>query len=128
MLASLRRMAEELACRAGLSTSLRPREPSLAVLGYHRIGNPGSTRYDPAIFTATAEQLDEHLGFLKRHVAIVGLEEALAVAHGARRSRRLSLLITFDDGYRDNFDVAFPILRSHGIPAVFFLVSSFIES
>jgi len=36
--------------------------------------------------------------------------------------------LTFDDGYRDNFDVAVPILRERNIPATFFIPTAFLES
>ena len=37
-------------------------------------------------------------------------------------------LLTFDDGYRDNFDLAVPILRERQVPATFFIPSAFLES
>jgi len=40
--------------------------------------------------------------------------------------RDTRVLLTFDDGYRDNYDLAFPILRSHGVQGVFFLPTTFI--
>ena len=38
------------------------------------------------------------------------------------------MLLTFDDGYRDNFDVAVPILRECNAPATFFIPTAFLES
>jgi peptidoglycan/xylan/chitin deacetylase (PgdA/CDA1 family) len=42
-----------------------------------------------------------------------------------RRGRHV--LVTFDDGYRDNYELAFPVLRRHGVSAAFFVVSGFID-
>ena len=41
---------------------------------------------------------------------------------------RPSVLITFDDGYADNFEIGFPILQELGIPAVFFIPTDLIQS
>src|SRR5262249_53583980 len=43
-----------------------------------------------------------------------------------RRPLRASVLITFDDGYLDNYTLAFPVLRRHGVQGVFFLPTAFI--
>jgi peptidoglycan/xylan/chitin deacetylase (PgdA/CDA1 family) len=108
---------------------LPPRD-SLLVLNYHRIGNPDDDLSDPGVFAATGDQLSEQISYLKRHVSLVTLQEAQAFVDGTRRERtpRCRVLITFDDGYLDNYEVAFPILRSHGVQGVFFLVTSMVGS
>src|SRR5262249_771186 len=55
-----------------------------------------------------------------------GLAEAQDLAANPRQLRHTQILVTFDDGYRDNHDVALPILRSHGVPAAFFLITGFV--
>jgi peptidoglycan/xylan/chitin deacetylase (PgdA/CDA1 family) len=103
---------------------------SLLVLNYHRIGNPESDPFDPGVFSATADELNEQIAHLKRHLSLVTLEEAVAFANGAihETARRCRVLITFDDGYLDNYETAFPILRSHGAHGVFFLATGIVGS
>jgi len=98
---------------------------ALLVLNYHRIGNAEETPYDSGTFGPTAEQFDWELGYIKSRFDCVTLEEAVAMMTGQAPVRR-SLHITFDDGYLDNYQTAFPILRSHGLHATFFLPTSFI--
>jgi peptidoglycan/xylan/chitin deacetylase (PgdA/CDA1 family) len=102
----------------------------LLVLNYHRIGNPDQDLFGPELFSATADELSDQISFLKRHVSLVALEEALAFLDGTtkQKPRRCRVLITFDDGYLDNYELAFPILRSHGVQAIFFLVADMIGS
>lgn len=113
---------------AGALLGALPRRNVLMVFNYHRIGDPRSALYDSAVFSATAGALYDQIAFLKKRLPLIGLEEALAIADGKRKLTRAAGLITFDDGYRDNYNLAFPILRSHRAPAVFFLVSSYVGS
>lgn len=112
-----------------LLSQLRARD-SLLVLNYHRIGNSEDDLFDPGVFSATADQFNDQMAYLKRHVALVNLEEALAFVDGALKEQesRCRVLITFDDGYLDNYDIAYPILRSHGVQGVFFLASGMVGS
>ena len=102
-----------------------PKRKALVILNYHRVGDPSKTPYDSGTFGPTAEAFDWELTYLKRNFACVTLEEALEMVAG-KAPLRSSLLLTFDDGYRDNYQIAFPLLRSHGIQAVFFLPTAFI--
>jgi peptidoglycan/xylan/chitin deacetylase (PgdA/CDA1 family) len=100
---------------------------SIIVLNYHRIGNPDETQYDPGVFSATAEEFEWQLRYLKRYFEIATLDEAVAMVKG-EKPLRPSVLITFDDGYRDNYELAFPRLRTAGVQATFFLPTAFIGS
>jgi len=100
------------------------------VLTYHRIGCAEDDGFDPGVFSATGEQFDQDISYLKRKYSLVTLEEALqcALSKSKGKTRRSQVLITFDDGYRDNYDIAFPILRSHDVQGVFFLCTSLVGS
>jgi peptidoglycan/xylan/chitin deacetylase (PgdA/CDA1 family) len=107
-----------------------PQRDLLLVLNYHRVGNSEADSFDPTVFSATADELDQQISYLKHHGLLVTLQEALAFIDGTikERTSRCRVLITFDDGYLDNYDVAFPILRSHGVQGVFFLVPGIVGS
>ena len=94
------------------------------MLTYHRIGSPECGVHDPDLWSATQEQFDAQLHFLARHVQVVSGDE-LPDALAQRRGRHVAL--TFDDGYRDNYELAYPVLRTHGLPATFFLATGFID-
>jgi peptidoglycan/xylan/chitin deacetylase (PgdA/CDA1 family) len=101
---------------------------SLLVLNYHRIGNPDNDMFDPGVFSATADQFNDQISYLKRHVSLVTLEEALSFIEGTSKAKagRCRVLITFDDGYLDNYEIAYPILRSQDAQGVFFLTTSMV--
>lgn len=102
----------------------------LLVLGYHRIGNRDEALFDPDLYSATADQLDSQVAYLKQYYSLVTLDEALEFVNGTHRARspRCKVLITFDDGYLDNYELAFPILQSHGVQGVFFLATEMVGS
>jgi peptidoglycan/xylan/chitin deacetylase (PgdA/CDA1 family) len=103
------------------------RRPALLVLTYHRIGDPTQSPYYRPITSASAETLEAELRALTRTHRVLALEDALAAAAKGSGLKEPSALVTFDDGYRDNFEVALPVLKSLGIPATFFLPTSFLQ-
>jgi peptidoglycan/xylan/chitin deacetylase (PgdA/CDA1 family) len=101
------------------------RRPVLLVLNYHRIGDKNAAPYDPGIFSCTAEEFDWQISYLKRHFRMATLDGVTGLISGGRPLAEPTVLITFDDGYLDNYQVAFPVLRRHGVQGVFFLPTSF---
>jgi len=128
MLPSKREYAALWSARVGFTALLErlPQRPSLIVLNYHRIGNAEQTPYDPGTFSATATEFDQQISCLKKRFRLVTLEEAFSFAMGQVSLRHTCVLITFDDGYLDNYTQAFDILRAHGVQGVFFLPTYFI--
>src|SRR5204863_5423449 len=63
---------------------------------------------------------EQQLAFLSKHCEFVSPTQI-----EDRRSpyERLRVVLTFDDGFRNNADVAAPILRRYGVPALFFVSS-----
>lgn len=68
------------------------------------------------------------MSYLKDTYRVVPLEELVLKLQSADCQSENLAAVTFDDGYRDNYDVAYPILRHMGIHATFFISSGFIDS
>jgi len=103
-----------------------PGPPLLLILNYHRIGDAVQTLYDSGTFSCTVDELDWQVRYLKRNFPIVTLDQAADIVHGRSAPSKTSVLITFDDGYRDNYDAAFPVFAKHQVSASFFLPTSYI--
>ncbi len=101
--------------------------PFLTVLTYHRVSEPAAeTRFDTAVIDATPAQFESQVAFLKQHFHIIGIEDLLDFQEGGRLPRN-PVLITFDDGYRDCYDVVLPILQRYSARATFFIPSFYIN-
>lgn len=95
------------------------------VLNYHRVGDASAQPWDRTLWSATAERFDAQLALLAREADVVGPAD---VPELAGRGRGRHVLLTFDDGYRDNREIAFPLLRRHGLTATFFLATGFLDA
>ena len=95
--------------------------PRVPVLSYHRVNDDGDPFF-PAMPTAVFER---QMAYVARAYRVLGLEEMLdRLDRGGMPGR--ALVVTFDDGYRDNLTHAAPILARHRIAATVFLSTGFI--
>ncbi len=105
--------------------------PSLVILTYHRIlpGQSPLRQTEQPGMIASPEALDMHISLLKRLGAeFVSLESWLDAQRENKALPRFAVAVTFDDGWQDNYEHAFPVLKKHNVFATIFLVSQRINT
>jgi len=112
-----------------LVMSLRRKAPLwLTVLTYHRVSSFGAaSELDDGVVDATPDLLEKQLSFVRRWFQPIAMDDLLAFGEGRAGLPANPLLVTFDDGYRDNHDIALPILAKHGVRATFFVATDYVE-
>jgi len=100
----------------------------LLVVNYHRIGTSAGNLFDDGAFSAVPEEFDAQVAYLSRRFRLLSLSELLELSRNRFQFPERCALITFDDGYKDNFEFAFPILRKHSASAVFFVATDYVEN
>ena len=99
-------------------------KPRYFVLNYHNFSkyNNYGLRRGSILDSGYADKFERQLKFLQKHFNFCYPNEFFQVD----RNNKVCVLITFDDGYKDNYDIAFPILKKHNAKAVFFIVTNLI--
>ena len=75
----------------------------------------------------TSVELARYLDHVTRYFTIISLEEAAEILAEKRPPRANSLVLTFDDGYRNNLTQAYPLLQAHQAPMTIYLTTGLIE-
>ena len=100
----------------------------LLVVNYHRIGRLENHNLDDGVVSASPEEFDAQVGYLRRCFRLINAEELHDYSLNGFKFTDRCAMITFDDGYRDNYTSAFPILKNHGVSALFFVATDYIEN
>ncbi len=123
------KLKREILRRSGVTAyRWRHLRPGLYVFNYHRVGDEDATPFDPNVFSCDEAHFDEQLATIKSRFRLVTIADLTEMLESGRSPRVPLALITFDDGYRDNYTNAFPILKALQISGVFFVPTSFIGS
>lgn len=102
---------------------------TLTIIMFHRVLDPADPRWktcDPD-YTISAGLFSQCLELLVRHYAIVSLEDLLKARDSGIPLPPRALLITFDDGWQDNFQYALPVLERMRLPAALFVVGAAVD-
>jgi len=98
------------------------------IVGYHRVVEDyaqSARRSIPAMLISRA-MLQRHLDWIGGRFDVVPLDEIDSRRGRGGRFRRPAAAITFDDGYHDVYELAFPLLKAKGMPAAVFVVTSLV--
>lgn len=131
-MSALRNIAKSAAY--GLAGALAPlvlrslRGPRLVVLTYHRVlpaVHPARAYEQPGMIVSP-ETLAMNIRVLRQHFELLHIEDWIERVRTGTPLPRLACALTFDDGWRDNYDHAFPVLQAEQAPATIYLVSDLV--
>jgi peptidoglycan/xylan/chitin deacetylase (PgdA/CDA1 family) len=103
--------------------------PATPILVYHRIVEEpdalAAVRCRSGM-AVTAANFDAQMRHLARHYQVMPLSQIVARLRAGAPLPPRACALTFDDGYADNYQLAYPILKRLGLPATFFLATGFV--
>ncbi|MBF0483601.1 MAG: polysaccharide deacetylase family protein [Candidatus Omnitrophica bacterium] len=96
------------------------------ILSYHRVASSNTFEELYPGMIVTADNFKLQMDFLKKNYQIISLEELISAKDKASFPHNTAV-ITFDDGYYDNYEFAYPVLNELNLPATIFISTDFIE-
>lgn len=98
------------------------------IFAYHRFSN-ASPAYDiiGVHSNGRMDDLENEIIFLRKNFEIVSFKDFINSINNKENLRKMALL-TFDDGYKDNYDYAYPVLKKYEVPATLFISCNIINN
>jgi len=99
----------------------------LTIVTYHRIIDPD--KIDSAnreVVSATPKEFEKQMKFVSEHFTPIDFFDLKEIVEKKKAVPQNPIIISFDDGYRDNYDNAFPVLKKFNLKGVIFLATGFI--
>jgi peptidoglycan/xylan/chitin deacetylase (PgdA/CDA1 family) len=126
---SLAPAAKTLMLRAGAFSVLRTMVPSrsVAILRYHAICGPEGHAYASPEICVSPASFEHHVCYLTEHYRVLPLPEVVALLAAGRSLPANTVVLTFDDGYADNFEAA-RTLERHGATGTFYLTAGCLDA
>ncbi len=100
----------------------------MLILCLHSVIDPSTVTWKPLRTHFPVDRLRRQLAVISRHYRWLSLDDALEVLAGRKPPVSNGVVLTFDDGYRNNMEVALPVLEEYGIKPVFFVASGMLDS
>ena len=97
----------------------------LLILLYHRVLS--EVKFNPLNTIITQKIFIKQIDTLAKKYPIISLTDAINQCQSGQAKAKTQVVLTFDDGYWDNYEIVFPILKEKGLPAAFFLATDYIN-
>jgi peptidoglycan/xylan/chitin deacetylase (PgdA/CDA1 family) len=111
---------------AMVDAELPPSQPPVSILMYHQVGRFQSPKAHRAGY-CHVRRFRAQMAYLRAfRYNVISLDQALDGLFNGGELPPRSVVLTFDDGYRNFRDHAFPVLRRHGFPATVFVVADLV--
>ena len=92
-----------------------------AILGYHSVPDSSIQRWIDPRCAVPLKIFEAQMEFLARRRKVVSMSDLVATLERGESTEPGTVVITFDDGYRDTLELAAPVLERHGLPAIVYL-------
>ena len=115
-----------VALAIGLRTLYDP--GAVPVMVYHSVSDAPEWLPWANNISVRPNVFEAHLKVIKRNGwTVISSQDLLSARAGGSQLPKRAVVLNFDDGYLDNHVAAVPILRRHGMPATFFVLTDFID-
>lgn len=106
-------------------------QKDLRILAYHRVmpvPDPEHYPFDMELISTTPEEFRAQMLLVRERYRPMRLSDVAAAINAGESLPPDAVVITFDDGYDDNYRIVYPILKELGVPATFFISTGHIDS
>jgi len=103
--------------------------PEVKILAYHRIVDISENNkylYDRELISASASDFEWQMNYIKKNYEPISFTQFTEYLIGNTKLPKKAVLVTFDDGFNDNYHTAYPILKKLNVPATIFLSTGYI--
>jgi len=124
---AIKRVAAEVLYQSGITVRLN--KGKVTILMYHRVlkESDKTINYIQPGMYVTESSFDKQMKFISESYQVISLQTLIEAWKGSGLNpENKYCVVTFDDGWLDNYENAFPILRKYGIPATIFIATAFI--
>lgn len=91
------------------------------ILMYHRFSAK------PNAHCVSADAFEQQLVYIKRHFNVISLSQLREFKEQGTQPPKNAIVLTVDDGYRDFYEVAYPLLKKYNLPATLFVTTGFVN-